>query len=480
MSFRVNTNVMAMNALRNVGETNNDFGKSINRLSTGLRINQAADDPAGLIISEAFRAQIAGMDQAIRNSQDAINFAKVAEGALDEVNRLLRDGRSLAVAAGNSGTLSESQIQANQSQFASIVASITRIAQQTQFGTKKLLDGSAGVYATVTDGANVNALSFTGSFNGAAITTNSSVTIDVTTQAQRAVITGTQTFANATDTVNAGSFTINGRTFSTNATDTIADVVARINNASDTTGVTAQWSAGNGVVLTSTQYGSIAKVDLADTSGVLLSSAGATNDFGVDSVADVIIDTNGTAAGGLATVTFDKGRGLSLKDAEGNNIVLTENGNLLGGPASVGQLSVGTSQFQIGANSGQTVNLSLGSFAASELGKGVVSGMTLANLDLTTSSGANDALKVIDKAVGDIAAARGEIGSFQRNILESNIRSLGVAKENLSATESTVRDTDVAAEMTNFTKLQILQQAGLSVLAQANAAPQAVLSLLRS
>ncbi|MFY9234374.1 MAG: flagellin [Fimbriimonadaceae bacterium] len=480
MSFRVNTNVMAMNALRNVGGTNMDFGKSINRLSTGLRINSAADDPAGLIISEAFRAQISGIDQAVRNSQDAINFAKVAEGALDEVNRLLRDARSLAVSAGNTGTLSEAQIQANQSQFASIVASITRISQQTQFGTKKLLDGSAGVYATVTDGANVNSMSFTGSFNGVAITTNSSVTITVTQQAQRAIITGTRTFATATTVVNAGSFTINGRTFTTDATDTIADVVARINNASDNTGVTAQWAPGGGVVLTSTQYGSDKKVDLADTSGVLLSAAGATNDFGIDSVADVVIDANGSLSGGLTTVTFDKGRGLSLKDAEGNSIVLTENGNLLGAAASVGQLSVGTSQFQIGANANQTVNLSLGSFAASELGKGVVSGQTLSTLDLTTSSGATDALKVIDKAIGDIAASRGEIGSFQRNILESNIRSLGVAKENLSSTESTIRDTDVAAEMTNFTRLQILQQAGLSVLAQANAAPQAVLALLRS
>src|SRR5688572_23173199 len=128
MSFRVNTNVAAMNALRNVGATNMEFAKSIARLSTGLRINSAADDPAGLIISENFRAQIAGIDQAIRNSQDAVNYAKTAEGALDEVNRLLRDARALAVAAGNSATLSDEQNQANQRQMSSIVASISRIS----------------------------------------------------------------------------------------------------------------------------------------------------------------------------------------------------------------------------------------------------------------------------------------------------------------------------------------------------------------
>src|SRR5688572_6189899 len=145
MSFRVNTNVNAMNALRNVGMTGMGLSSSINKLSTGLRINSAADDPAGLIISENFRAQISGIDQAIRNNQDAVNYARPAEGALDEVNRLLRDARTLAVAAGNTGTLSAAQIQANQSQLNSIITSITRISQQAQFGTKKLLDGSAGV-----------------------------------------------------------------------------------------------------------------------------------------------------------------------------------------------------------------------------------------------------------------------------------------------------------------------------------------------
>src|SRR5688572_32799228 len=128
MSFRVNTNVSAMNALRNVAQTGAAFSKSMTRLSTGLRINGASDDPAGLIISENFRAQIAGIDQAVRNSQDAINYAKTAEGALDEVNRLLRDARALAVAAGNSATLSDEQNQANQRQMSSIVASISRIS----------------------------------------------------------------------------------------------------------------------------------------------------------------------------------------------------------------------------------------------------------------------------------------------------------------------------------------------------------------
>ena len=124
-------------------------------------------------------------------------------------------------------------------------------------------------------------------------------------------------------------------------------------------------------------------------------------------------------------------------------------------------------------------SLVVGNFAASELGRNIVAGISLANIDITTASGATDALKVVDQAITEIARSRGEIGSFQRNVIDSNIRSLGVARENLSDTESSIRDADIAAEMTTFTKLQILQQSGLAVLAQANAQPRAVLSLLQ-
>src|SRR5947209_52740 len=176
MSFRINTNVAAMNALRNVGAANDAFNHSITRLSTGLRINSAADDPAGLIISESFRAQLSGIDAAMSNSQDAINYSKTAEGALNEVNGLLRDARTLAVTAGNSATQTSSATAANQSQISSIVASITRIAGTTQFGTKKLLDGSSGVSASVTDGTDVSAINIGGQFGGAAVTANGAVT----------------------------------------------------------------------------------------------------------------------------------------------------------------------------------------------------------------------------------------------------------------------------------------------------------------
>lgn len=477
-TFRVNTNITAMNALRNLGNTNNEFGMSINKLSTGLRINSAADDPAGLIVSEAFRAQISGIDQAMRNNQDAINFAKTAEGALDEVNRLLRDARSLAVASGNSATLTDAQKQANQAQLSSIASSITRISTQTQFGTKKLLDGSSGTYAASTSGANVSAMSFSGVFNGQAVTTNSVITLSSVSAATKASLTGTRTFAAATTTMaNAGSFTVNGVTFSVATTDTVGDVLARINNAGEQTGVTASWAANAGFTLTSNAYGASAKVDLIDSNGILRAAAGTQSSTGADASADVTIDIDG--AGTLATVTFDKGSGLTLRDRDGNVIELTVAGNGTAAGGAWGQVNVGQSIFQIGANAGQTTSLSLQNYSATNLGIGSVAGKNLGNIDLLSQSSSTDALKVIDRAIQDISEARGRIGNFQRNVLESNNRSLAVSRENLASTESSIRDVDVASEMTTYTKLQILQQSGLSVLAQANAGPQAVLSLLR-
>jgi len=475
MSFRVNTNVAAMNALRNVSQTATDFNKSINRLSTGLRINTAADDPAGLIISENMRAQLSGIDQAVRNSQDAINYAKTAEGALDEVNRLLRDARGLAVAAGNTGTLSSSAIQANQSQLASIVSSITRTAQTTQFGSKKLLDGSSGVNASVTNGTLVGSINIGGQFAGAAVTSNTSVVATLTQAATQASITGVT--ATLGQTVGAGSFSINGVTFTTDSTTTAQQTIDSINAAQGQTGVQASHN-GTAIILTSTAFGANARIDLADANGIVRAAgAGSTSATGVNALATVQVGT----ATALFTSSQNGYDGLTLSDADGNTVKLTAAGNVTASVqnATLGQVIVGSSAFQIGANAGQTTSLSLGNFAASQLGGGVVSGKNLSNLDITTASGATDALKVIDAAIESVAKSRGQIGSFQRNVLESNIRSLGTARENLAATESTIRDVDVAAEMTNFTKLQILQQAGMSVLSQANSAPQAVLNLLR-
>lgn len=465
-----------MNALRNVGLNSEQFNKSITRLSTGLRINQAADDPAGLIISEKFRAQIDGLGQAVKNSQDGINFAKTAEGALDEVDTLLRDARTIAVASLNTGTLSSSQLAANQQQIASIGTSVTRIAQQTQFGQKKLLDGSAGIQSTVTDATKLSGVSITGSFGGGSITSNANIVVTVNTAATQAVINGS-TFTASTTTVGAGSFTLNGVTFTTTASDQVNDVISKINASANQTGVIASWNASTTkIVLTNSNFGSNYKIQISDSNGLLTGTKQFSSAAGVDAVV--------TAGIGSLTAVFTAGKngvdGLNLTDADGNTLALTAQGNSTSvANATVGQAIAGNAQFQIGAFANQTVNISLGNYQSSQLGTGVVAGVNLSNIDVTTAAGANQALSVIDAAIDQITRARGTIGNFQRNVLESTTRSIGVAKENLSAAESNIRDVDVADEMTRYTKYQILQQSGISVLAQANQAPNQVLALLR-
>lgn len=465
-----------MNALRNLETTNINFGQSVTRLSTGLRINSASDDPAGLIFSENFRAQIAGVTQAIRNNQDAINYTKTAEGALDEIARLLREGRSLAVASANTAVLSSSQLQANQTQWNLVAQSINRIASQTQFGDKKLLDGSSGVNASVINSNAIKSISLSGTFAGNTIASGA-VTMNTTTVATKATHTGTRTVAAASlaaysaatiGAAAAGQFSVNGVTITASATDTWGSLVAKINEQAGATGVVAEavYAGGNGSIkLTSMKYGTAGNFTLAD-SGVLQTAAGSVSATGVNAIVDVTI--------GGQTVTFNGGQmgndGLTLTDTDGNVIKLQE-GVALGAIANPAYVQVGSAQFQTGGNANQRAVLNIGNFNSSNLG--------ITSLDFTSTAGANAALEAIDSAIDTLSRKRGEIGSFMRNVLESNVRSLGIAKENLAASESAVRDIDVAEEMTTYTKLQILQQSGLSVLAQANNAPQNVLALLR-
>ena len=476
MSFRINTNATAMNALRNLNETNTSYSSSVNRLSTGLRINSAADDPAGLIFSENLRAQIGGITQAVRNNQDAINYSKTAEGALDEISRLLREGRSLAVASANTAVLSTDQLQAYQTQWNLIATSINRIASETQFGTKKLLDGSSGITAAVTDAVKVKSINLSGTFNGGSITGSGALDMQITQVATKATLSSnvvvpatTSAAFRAASPASTGTFYVNGQAIKVETGDTWGTVIDKINLVSGTTGVTAEAVSDgtNGTLrLTSSTFGTKGNFSLSDP-GILRTAAGTISSTAQDATASVQIN------GGTA-VTFSGGKfgydGLTLADNDGNVIKL-DAGVTTGVMSTVGHVTVGSAQFQTGPNANNRTSLNIGSFTAATL--------AVDSLDMTSQTGASVALGRIDEALSNLNRRRGSIGSFMRNVLESNVRSLGIAKENLTSTESNVRDADIAEEMTQYTKLQILQQSGLSVLAQANQAPQAVLSLLR-
>ncbi|MCE2938957.1 MAG: flagellin [Armatimonadota bacterium] len=465
MSFRINTNVAAMGALRNLNGTSSDLNRSINRLSTGLRIVNGSDDPAGLIASENFRAQLGGMDAALRNNQDALNFAKTADGALDEMSRLLRDARALAVANGN-GTYDADQKQANQTQLNNILNSIDRLASTTSFGRKKMLDGSAGVQANINNLNVITNVYTSGSFAGTTLNSNGTLGVNVTTAAGRATLTGTQAYTAGTVLVGAGQFTLNGKTFETTAATTRDQLVDMVNAAVGETGVSATINGGNQLVLTNTQFGSDKAVQLTTSAGVINTAAGSASDVGEDAVATVSY----TANGATTTAAFSRGKGLELRDVSGNVIGLNASANTVSDKGNVIQVFTQGAQFQVGANAGETVTLNLSNMSSSNLGLGSV--------DITGTS-VQTALESIDSAITNVSTLRANIGSFMKNTLESNMRALGVAKESLAATESSIREVDVAQEMTNYTKLQILQQSGISMLAQANQAPQAVLSLLQ-
>jgi flagellin len=280
---------------------------------------------------------------------------------------------------------------------------------------------------------------------------------------------------------------INGVSFSVQAgTTTLQSFVDQINSQSSVTGVVAEiyQHANNDfrVRLRSTEYGANFSVNLNDQQQILLDGATSASATGVNAVARVTLST---IDGGQVFVTFTGGvsrsdSGLRLTDAKGNVILLNEAGNhTTDGDGVVGRTTTGQLQFQIGANAGQVARFSINNMRSDKLGTGVVAGKSLADIDVTKTGGAEEALKIIDAAIQQVSKLRGDMGAFQKNVLESNMRSLAVAKENLTATESAIRDTNFAEEISRFTKFQILQQAGMSVLGQANFAPQAVLQLIR-
>lgn len=482
MSLRINTNIPAMTALRNLSQTDAETNVVTTRLSSGLRINSAADDPAGLIISEGMRSQLKGIDQAMRNSQDAVNMSKTAEAAMEEVQTLLRNIRGLAVHSANSAVIDSAQLQANQTQIRSVIASINRIAQQTQWGNKKLLDGTAGVLANVTAPSDVASIYVGGSFNGQAVA-NGPITMQRVSSATRATITLGNSFADGNAIVTtAGSFVVNGYAFTTDGTETVNSLVAKINSMSQTTGVTANLSGGGpvSIVLGAADFGSQFGVTFFDPNQIIhnATSASATG-------TDAVFAVSMTTTAGVTSANFTGGRGphdsgLKLTGADGNTLMLTQQGNLgYAAAGTVGQITAGSVRFQIGANANQSVSYSMPTLFANRLGSGVTPGQDLSTVDVTTSAGAQMAIQIIDAAVTQLAQIRGDLGSFQSNFLESTVRSLAVAKENMTASESQIRDADMAEEITNYTRLQILKQSGMSVLAQANQAPQSVLSLLR-
>jgi len=727
MSLRINHNIAAFDAHRNLTMTTRNLSGSMEKLSSGFRINRASDDPAGLVISEQFRAQIAGLNRAIENSEGSMNMIQTAEGALTEINSLLVKMRELAIHAANEGFNDTAQLQADQAEITNAIATIDRIAANTQFGTKKLLDGTRDNNATITT-ANTSQLTIkesgltTGTHSIVATkTADSTATLNSTSlgislktggtvwnlseglhnvdvlqasagatrtsdqvsltdafnnslvladAATYATINTAATVAQAT-TSNAGNYTVvlnyqesgsnpvgdQTLTIAIASSDKMDAALTKWNNAiaanSSLAGKIEAVSVGAGAgsiefravnkgaqyslkfvsesntatqdmftwgttrsnrgrsldqfkmtVTTANQSGVTATMDLMTAAAgfkayssidALVTDYNRALKIGFGSVADSSVNNVVATAVGtdkIKLTTSDEGSDYKLRvlsngtlseDAEnslgfgtadtidrsgmdallsfdgytssitsvkyastsevtiGNKaegetgrgtIDLTINtaangintGDLLldvtaarfsvrldGGPATEvtggvdkvvydaaraewvkvnyeltsdgGSETISDTDaslvFQIGANVGQTAKVSIANMKSSQLGKNMAGNLfaSLSQIDVTSVQGASDSQTIIDAAITEVSNLRGKLGSFQKNTLESNLSNLRIAAQNLTASESSIRDTDMASEMSTFVRYQILLQAGTAMLAQANQVPQVVLSL---
>jgi flagellin len=496
MALSLINNTASLNAQHSLTSTNNMLSKSLQRLSTGLKVNGGADGPAALVISEKQRAQIAGLNTAIDNTNKAVSMVQTAEGGLNEMNSLLTQARSLALDSANAGVNDADSLAANQDQLRNALDTITQIANTTQFGSKKLLDGSAGIAASTTSpGVSVSA--------GGGTAAAGSYSVDVTAAAVKASVTGT-TGIPATQTWIAGggnAITINNVKIDLNATNAsnLGDAINTINKSSSQTGVTASLDSTNGnIVLSANKYGTQGDFTVSFDSAATATNIGFANTSydtqaaangetsGVDATADITFN-GGTATSYTAQGNVFNAAGLSitLGDDTGTpgQSVMPGTAGTATGPAAAITVTNNTLTFQIGANAGQTASLALSDARATALGQnaqGTSSNYaSLNDIDISDPNKAQDAIKVIDKAISDVSNLRGKIGAFQTNTLESNANNLNTTLTNTTAAESVIRDTDFASEIANFTKLQTQMQAGATVLGNANQMTSLVASLLR-
>ena len=573
MALRINNNISALNALRNLNETDNALSSSLEKLSSGERINRAADSPANMVISEQMRGQIASIGQAIQNSEASISMVQTAEAALNEVSALLISMRQRAIHAANEGANDEKMLAADQAEIENALDTVDRIARTSQFGTRILLDGS--------NGANGVAVGDGMSFVLASPITKSSPAdgyqVNITRPATRPEKIGQRPIRledlRSTDMEalvksfrimiaeggknisfdmennedgdvirkllaemdrNPGQF--NTDLVEKNIRETIAENLQR---KADNDGLNleiflkSEGGPGNTQVLTvrhrefgskntffvGASIGEILAVEanrfeesvpgrdvegtidgkIAVGEGELLMGAEATDTEGLviqfDSVRMIkqripkFVPDGGEIVPNLEinqinedNPPVDEARLIS-KEEEGESVVFTWEApaDVERDPDGFVHLTQNSLSFQVGPTRGQQVKISLIDAKTNRLGNGIdnLSGFqSLKEIDVTNPQGSEDAILLIDDAISEISVLRADLGAFQKNTLESNAKSLRIAEENLISAESSIRDADMAKEMSVFTRNQVMMAAGMAMLAQANQTPKTVLTLL--
>ncbi|MEM9531431.1 MAG: flagellin [Pseudomonadota bacterium] len=498
----INTNVASLNAQRNLNGSQDVLNRSLQRLSTGLRINSARDDAAGLAISERFTSQIRGLTQAIRNANDGISLAQTAEGALSQTTENLQRIRELALQSSNATNSAEDRA-ALQQEVNALQSEITRVADTTRFNGQVILDGNFNQQFFQV-GANLNeVIGFTIRATGATALSNNAVSAASSTTTSQG--TGSSTAAATTlptaNTIAAQTLTFNtdagAQTLTVGAGQSAADIASAVNGTNGPTGVTA--SATNSLTIGSLSQTGVVTLSLGssgDSTSTI--SANITNTSDLSSLADAINDASGTT--GVTASLATNGASITLEDATGDdinienfqstnttaatlaitapgdaaNITLTSGGSdsaVIAGTVTFNSAN----SFSVQSSVAETAGSILEAGAATPVGS---TSTTVADVDISTVAGAQNALAVIDSALQTVSSERASLGAVQ-NRFESAISNLSVTVENASAARSRIRDADFAAETAELTRAQILQQAGLSILSQANANPQSVLALLQ-
>jgi len=497
MSSTINTNISSLTAQRNLGNSQLALSTALQRLSSGLRINSAKDDAAGLAITERFTSQIRGLNQATRNANDGISLAQVAEGAMGSASNILQRVRELAVQSSNS-TNSASDRQALNQEVTQLVSELDRVATSTEFNGQKLLDGTFGT-AKYQVGANANQTIV-------AATANMRTTVYGNNQA---VGSGPGAAAtSATITVNGivgGALTISGGLGAANLTVATSESTKatqdKINAVTANTGVTA--TARTMAGLTFGAAGGYTLDISADnsTSAMETVSFSLSATSGADALSSAVqaINDKSSKTGIVAEIDPSQ-NSILLTNNTGNNIVIghtatesvvstvsvqklyvdTAGANQPAGAAGTVQVATGSGSWE--TLSGYLTLDSEKSFSATAPVANVISSSsslrTVANLDISSYADAQDALKTVDSALQFISGERAKLGALQSRF-ESSVSALQISSENMSAARSRIQDADFAMETANLSRAQILQQAGTAMVAQANQIPQGVLQLLK-
>ncbi|RKR68517.1 flagellin [Acidovorax sp. 94] len=492
MAATINTNISSLTAQRNLGTSQASLNTAIQRLSSGLRINSAKDDAAGLAISERFTSQIRGLNQAVRNANDGISLAQVAEGALGAAGNILQRVRELAVQSANASN-SAGDRQALQQEVGQLVAELDRISQTTEFNGQKLLDGTFGTQQFQV-GANANQTIV-------AATANLRTSVYGNNQNSAAAGVASGAVAAATNGVAGGSVAISGY-LGTSTTTIAAGATAKatadqINALKANTGVTATartevrlagFSAAGSYTLNLTGDNTTARsvsFTLSSATGTdrLSAAVSAINEQSAKTGINASLNSDGTQV----ILTNDTGNNISVADTTVANAadVTVTSYNAAGASVGAAGITLASNATADTATAGGYITLdSDKSFAVNAQANNgqLVSGgsglQKVADLDVTTFSNATNALKTVDSALAFISGERAKLGALQSRF-ETSISSLQITSENLSASRSRIQDADFAAETANLSRAQILQQAGTAMVAQANQIPQGVLSLLK-